>query len=87
VALMDYPCYGCARHAAADPRPWLLITAWRTVEDPRVPFSAMVCPDCEQSTARLANELHDLIGLRLPDNSDSSIRTALRGWPTGPQTE
>lgn len=77
---MNWLCSGCERSAKDDIGPWLLITGWRN----RVPIAALLCPDCEKGAAYLADELHDLIGVRLPDYNDSSIRTALRGWPSLP---
>ena len=73
-------CYGCERQAVGDVRPWLLITGWRG----RVPVAVLLGPDCEDGHARVADELLDLIGVRLTDNSDASVRTVLGDWPTLP---
>ena len=60
---ISWPCHGgCGGQSAEDERPWLLITGWRG----RVPVSVLVCPDCEESTAYLADELHDLIASGSP---------------------
>jgi hypothetical protein len=78
---MMWTCYGaCGKSATDDPRPWLLITGWRS----RVPIAMLLCPDCEDGAAHLGDELLDLIGVRLTDNSDTSVRTALGDWPTLP---
>ena len=90
AALTGYPCYArCGQFtdvhndvlpAASRPATWLLITGLRG----RVPVAYLVCPDCEQSTAYLADELHDLAGVRLVDNTNTTISAALAGWPTTP---
>ncbi|OBK53142.1 hypothetical protein A5657_15555 [Mycobacterium kubicae] len=79
---MDYPCYGCWRQAEDDARPWLLITGWRGY---RTPTAVLLCPDCENDHASLADDLNDLSGVRLSENSAANIRRALRGWPVEPQ--
>jgi hypothetical protein len=77
-------CFGrCGAWTDDDDRPWLVITGWR-MGAARVPFSAVVCPDCEDSLAYLADELDDLMGVRLPDNSPASLAAALRDWPVQP---
>jgi hypothetical protein len=84
---MMAPFYGCNRQAEDDIRPWLLITGQRP---PRgrakrgIPVAVLLCPDCEDSHAHLADELHDLICVRLPENSEKVILKALRGWPVSP---
>jgi hypothetical protein len=82
---MSWPCQGgCGRQSADDPRPWLLITGERplvfTAPPPRrrVPFAYLFCPDCEDSAYPLAEELHDMMGKRLKDNADHTIKEALR---------
>jgi hypothetical protein len=87
---MDAPCYGCQRQAEDDVRPWLLITG----ESPPygratrgIPRAYLLCPDCENNHAHLADELHDLIGRRLEENSERNIRKALHGWPVSPMTK
>ena len=78
---MDYPSYGCAREAEDDVRPWLLITGWRVGH---TPTALLLCPDCEDGHAYLAEDLDDLIGVRVPENSEANLRKALRGWPVEP---
>lgn len=80
---MNFPCYArCGLDTDTDMRPWLLITGWRFR---KIPVAVLVCPDCEASTEYLAGQLHDLIGVRLDDNTaDTTIRTALDGWHSLP---
>lgn len=79
-----YGCYNhCRNTTDKDSRPWLLITGRRH----RIPLAVPVCPDCEESTAHLGDELDDLIGVRLPDNTEPSIAKALRGWPVRPKRQ
>lgn len=77
-----YGCYGRCGRTTDDSRPWLLITGWRH----RIPLAVLVCPDCEDSAAHLGDELDDLIGVRLPDNTNTNITTALGNWPSTPAT-
>jgi hypothetical protein len=76
----SHTCGSCGRSADDDSRPWLLITGWRD----RMPVSVLACPDCEDSMAYPGDELHDLIGVRLTDNTDASIDVAFGDWPTSP---
>ena len=76
-------CYGsCGKSTTDDACPWLLITGWRRY----VPLAVLLCPECEEGAAHLGDELHDLMGVRLPDNGDPAVGMALRGWPTLPTT-
>jgi hypothetical protein len=81
-------CYGrCGLEQADDDRPWLLITGWRISplsKARRTAVAYLLCLDCEDGHAYLADELDDLMGVRLPDNSADSLTAALRGWPTFP---
>jgi hypothetical protein len=79
----DY-CHGCGALMAGDTRPWLLITGWRMPRGLRIPFAEVVCPDCEESLSWLADVLHDLMGVRLADNTPATLATALKGWPAKP---